>query len=116
MHGRKVALVCVSALLALGPAKAAGNEGRLAELQRELIWQAMASDEQFEGVDQIVIEGEGTGPIVSGWLEKRGLVMREPTDLWRPFWSRIERPCLELEPKCFRLMGMWSRGEKLLGN
>jgi hypothetical protein len=81
-----------------------------AEAQRTALWDAIRKSEQLEGVDQIVIEGAGTGPILTGWLMKRNWAGTDATNLERRFWARVDRTCVEIEPQCFRALGIWSNG------
>lgn len=100
----------VVASIALAPfAKAEDAPVGFAEAQRAALWSAIRTSVQLEGVDQVVIEGAGDGPILTGWLMRRNWT-GAATNLERRFWSRVDRVCVEVRPECFRVIGIWSNG------
>lgn len=84
-----------------------------AEAQLAALWKAVQASPKLVGVDQITIEGPGTGPVMTGWLQKTNWVDGKLTKLEKRFWSRIDRTCAEIKPECFRPIGIWSGSELL---
>lgn len=104
----------IGALVAVGLsryAKADEPHG-FAEAQRAALWNAIQSSPKLVGVDQIVIEGDGTGQTVRGTLMKRNW-LGVYTDFHKPFWARIDRICADVHPRCFKVVGIWSGSELL---
>lgn len=83
-----------------------------AEAQRMALWNAIQASPKLNGVDQIVIEGDGAGQTVRGLLMKRNW-LGEPTKFERPFWARIDRICSDIRPGCFKVVGVWDGSELL---
>lgn len=103
----------IIASLALATSAMAQEPPGFAEAQRAAFWEAVKTAPKLEGVDQIVIEGDGNGPIMSGWLQKKYWSSGNPTHLERKFWARVDRTCPEIKPSCFRVVGIWSGSELL---
>jgi hypothetical protein len=101
------------AAIALGTPALANEPAGFAEAQRTALWNAIQSSPKLVGVDQIVIEGDGTGQTLRGWLMKKNWTSQVPTDLQRPFWARIDRVCADIQPSCFKVVGIWSGSELL---
>lgn len=102
----------IAALAIAVPALADEPQG-FAEAQRTALWNAIQSSPKLVDVDQIVIEGDGTGQTVRGWLMKKNWTARVQTDLQRPFWARIDRTCADIHPRCFKVVGIWSGSDLL---
>jgi hypothetical protein len=100
------------AAIALGTPALADEPVGFAEAQRTALWNAIQSSPKLVGVDQIVIEGDGTGQTIRGTLMKRNW-LGTPTDFHKPFWARIDRTCADIHPRCFKVVGIWSGSELL---
>lgn len=101
------------ATLALATPALADEPLGFAEAQRAAFWNAVRSAPTLGGVDQIIFEGAANGPIITGWLQKKNWANGENNDLYKRFWSRIDRTCPEIRPECFRVVGIWSGSELL---
>jgi hypothetical protein len=104
-------LIGFIAMVAGGSFAKAQEPAGFAEAQRAAFWKAIQNSPQLVGVDQVVIEGDGNGPIMTGWLQKKSWIDGKLTNLERRFWTRIDRICSEIKPECFRCVGIWSNGQ-----
>lgn len=105
--------VAILASLALATSALAQEPPGFAEAQRAAFWDAVQSSPKLEGVDQVIIEGDGNAPIMTGWLQKKSWASGQPSHLERRFWARVDRTCPEIKPSCFRVVGIWSGSELL---
>lgn len=116
VHAMSLAGIAIGlgALVAIGLSRyaKADEPNGFAEAQRTALWNAIQSSSKLAGVDQIVIEGDGTGQTVRGILMKRNW-LGTPTDFYKPFWARVDRTCADIRPGCFKVVGIWSGSELL---
>lgn len=112
-----VVALCIGLLMMLFlPPVAKSDElepAGFADAQRAALWKAVSSAKALQGVDQIVIEGPGNGPIMTGWLQKKNWANGSLTYLEKRFWARMDRTCADVKPECFRCVGIWSGNELL---
>ena len=110
-----VVVLCIGLLMMLFLAPVAKSEepAGFADAQRAALWNAVSTAKALQGVDQIIIEGPGNGPIMTGWLQKKNWSNGTLTYLEKRFWARMDRTCADVNPECFRCVGIWSGNELL---